>query len=338
MSADTLPRVGTGSPITPDQDFTAARRALKRQLPRIVATNQRNPAEADEVGETNKTAVLRSRFGGREIVVPIRFDRRLVLGSTSELSGTDESGVVHVRLTADSPEGILRLSISATFTDSLLPSEILPFAQIVRCARHGETIDMSFADQLVVGSAMSLPEDDIDEFDAYVDLVERMDRFQRMTGSSFPMPERLSGKDLDELDTAERLLAGGDVEWSWAKATVTLAEDPRERLDSDPENSEMHVSIGGDYLVEIAGQTILIGQVRQTFSAGSIDVSPNGDESGGVDVELRPGQDSTAVARLTSRAHFDPYDRSDTERVELSIDALRAFDEGSSSLAAQVRG
>lgn len=270
--------------------------------------------------------------------MPIRFHRRLILGTTSELTGTDESGIVSVRLTAEAPGSTLRFGISAAISDEALPSEILPFGLLIRCAQNGETIDLSFAGETMVGSVMSLPDDDIEEFASYVDMVERIDRLQRMTGTSFPMPSRLSGEELEELDVAERLLSGADVPWNWAKASITMTVDPRDRLETGSQDAEMAVEVGGEYLVEIAGQSILLGTISQSFTAGLLTVTPSVDSAGEFDVQLRPGKNQTAIARLTSRAHFNPYDRTDVERVHLSADALHAFDEGSASLAAQVRG
>lgn len=330
MSGNTLLRVDTGSSKgvkTPDRDLARVRQILSRPHPTVVAADSRTNAAPEGVGAINERALLRSRLDGRQFLLPVRFHNRLILGTTSELSGTDDSGRVSVRLAGDSLGDTLRFSISAVMPDTALPSEILPFAQLIRCAQHGETIDLSFAGRSMVGSVMSLPEEDIDEFDSYVDLVERMDRFQQMTGSSFPMPSRFSGRELDELDTAERLLTGSDVEWEWAQATVVMTEDPRDRLGLDPDDPEMNVSIGGDYFVEIAGESILIGQVLQTLTAGSMNVSPSSDGSEDVDVELRPGKNPIATARLTSRAHFDPYDRRDTERVEVSAVRIETLEQ-----------
>jgi len=336
MASDTLLRVGTKPPRASTVDFSGALRAMRRRVPAVVAPDGRSVREREGVGEINQPAHLVSRLDGRRFVLPIRFNRRFLFGDASELTGSDETGLVSVHLTADHPGAELRFRLTAEVPDSARPFEILPFAQLLRCAQHGATIDLVLAGRTVVGSVTAFPDEDVSAFDAYVELLERMDLLQRMTGSSFPMPSRLSSDEVEELDVALRLLSGDEVSWNWASAHMTMTVDPQEQ--AALQSSRMEVELSGEYFVEIAGRSVLLGEISQRFVAGSIKVAPSEVITGEFDVELKPGDDKTASARLTSRAHFDPYDRSDRERVQLSADDLQALEAGSGSLASQVRG
>lgn len=202
--------------------------------------------------------------------VPLKFTERTTGLAGSELTGTDSTGALKIRLRGSVESPGLGSDFNYSFPPDALPAQVLPVVRLlarmhppnqVRLRSHGKDMTSS--------TSMSIKGGPTKEF---VERIEALARIQQSCGIYFPVPKTFSKSDLDSISTADRLMNGESVPSTWKEARLSLGvTDPpmlAELIVANYPRAFKFVDPG--FAVNIAGHEVPLGDVEVTLASAQL--------------------------------------------------------------------
>lgn len=227
--------------------------------------------------------------------LPVQFRRRVTLGDTATLFGTDESEAIRVVATVTTRPAGLKLNLRYFAGSPALPRQLLGSLRFLRALRRPNRLGLMVGERSI-GEPEELPADE--EFPQHlVELVRSLAFVQTMSGTEFSMPAKLDDADLRTLREAEALLRGETVSSRWADARLGLSSIDAALLDVVQGGAPFRLEFTAPVLAHISGYEVVLGEAHYVFRVAVIenydelvDAAETGDVSD-APARLRPGDD-----------------------------------------------
>lgn len=236
--------------------------------------------------------------------LPVLFRRRVKVGDTATLLGTDPSGAIRVMATVTTSPPTLKLHLNYAEGDSALPRALLPAFRFLRAAHQPNRLAMRLGDRLV-GEVDELPsEEGFPQH--FIELVRSLAFVQTMTGSEFSLPPEFDHEDRRTLREAEALLLGEAITSKWADATLGLSTIDTDLLAVVDGDGLFRLEFVAPVVARIAGHDLSLGEAQYVFRMAQFDNydelrrKADAGDVAGAQARLRPGADNAYEVTLLS--------------------------------------
>jgi hypothetical protein len=231
------------------------------------------PAAEDPAFRLNGHATIGDTAGAPLGSLALRFDRRHAGRRGGVLSGQDVTGILRLQVRVDTVtrKGNVAFQLGEP-AEELLPGALLPTLRVLRHFNAPNRLQLQIGGTRALQQPAPLPAAE-PVTDAFLRLVEDLERVQAFSQTVFPLPKELTREDMAAIRRAARLVAGERVAIATtgpATFTVTL-RDPQffEKLvvDGTP------LSFGfdeGNYIETIAGVDVPLGPAFVTLSSATV--------------------------------------------------------------------
>jgi hypothetical protein len=203
--------------------------------------------------------------------LPLRFDRRQVGQRGGTLTGQDTTGLLHLSMRVDIADrkGPVHFQLTEPPGD-LLPGALLPTLRVLQHLHAPNRLEVRVGTAALMKPSQLPPGEPVS--DAFLALIEDLERIQSFSRTVFPVPKELSRQDLAAIGRAARLVAGEriPVGSGTVSATITLADAQAfEKLVVD--QTAFLVSFTEDDHTEvIAGVEVPLGPAIATLSSVTV--------------------------------------------------------------------
>jgi CRP-like cAMP-binding protein len=203
--------------------------------------------------------------------LPLRFDRRQTGRRGGTLFGRDPTGLLHLSMRVDLVDQTGRVNFQlAEPPGDLLPGALLPTLRVLQHLHAPNRLEVRVGTSTLMLPSPLPPAQPVS--DAFLAMVEDLERIQAVSHTVFPVPRELSRQDLAAISLAARLVAGERVAVAGgtASATITLT-DPQsfEKLLLD--NTQFAIAFTEDDHIEtIAGVEVPLGPAIATLSSVTV--------------------------------------------------------------------
>lgn len=213
----------------------------------------------------------------------------------SELSGTDATKVLQIKIRIDHPDeagrrtGEIELAVGDIV--GLFPYALVPAADVLRAATSGVELQLCLGSQIIAHAEMA--PDRLAEMRLVADLIEVLHDLQARFGQVFEIPDGITPDDLLHLQALRRFLTDGEAPWpfpSIVTAHITAEHLPeflrRARLCEDQ----------GPLMLPAVDWAVPCGPHR--FEAGPVNLHcPNAILVNRAELEAAAAREHTAHAR-----------------------------------------
>lgn len=294
-------------------------------LPRMTSGAGSTTASTEQAAEVAAGGLLVAvdPGGARRATLPVAFDRRVVTPQVILLEGADTGAVVRVTARLERAAHHLRIGIAMRLDTPHLPSALLPALRFATALDLGGAVEVHLDD-----APEAVPTSVEDWFSevtpAYVDLVARLARIQKLTATTFAMPEVVTHGDVDEIVKADRLLAGETLMGHWTTGKITFERVNLNAFGSNPLDLVFRLESDATYTAEVAGHDIHVGRVAQRILQARITQIERA-EGDTVLITVTAGGDDSIETKLLDPVSFDPFDRERAERIQFQPEDLAAI-------------
>lgn len=191
----------------------------------------------------------------------------------TELTFTDSSGGLTVRMRASQPSAHLHTDFNFRMPPSVLPSHVLPTLRLL-----GSMLKPNRVGLRIVGSdhdAASAPDVHIDAPipAGIVDFVDALARIQAKTHIYFPVPDAITPELAAQVAEVDELLSGTQVEMRWERVTMTIVvpADPQPLAAGLVDIDTAHLQYIGDREEDLFGYKIPIRDVSIELDSAQIE-------------------------------------------------------------------
>lgn len=225
--------------------------------------------------------------------LPVRFRRRVTVGDTATLVGTDASEAVRVVATVEKhpPRFLFKLRYLAG--GQALPQQLLPSFRFLRALRRPNRLGIRIGERMVGGpeelsSALEFPAQ-------LVEVARSLAFIQRMTGVRFPVPAELGSEDLHAIREAEALLRGERQVARWTAASLGFSSIDAALLEVVADGAPFRLEFAAPVSVSIAGHEVELGEAHYVFMVAVIENyeellrAQESENAADVKARLRPG-------------------------------------------------
>lgn len=248
------------------------------------------------------TLVAVDEEGRRINALPVVFRRRVTVGETATLLGTDPSQALRIVATVGTKPPSLKLNLRYSAGGPALPRELLASFRFLHALHRPNRLGLWIGDR-AVGEPDELPAD-AGFPQAFVELVRSLAFVQTMSGTEFPLPSDLDDDDRRALREAEALLRGETVTSEWADATLGLSAIDTDLLQVVDGGSPFRLEFIAPAVVRVAGNDLALGEAQYVFRMARLEnydelrqLADAGDVSA-AEAKLHPGTDDTYEVRL----------------------------------------
>jgi hypothetical protein len=231
------------------------------------------PAVEDPAFRLDGRASISDPAGAPLGSLALRFDQRQAGRRGGVLSGQDITGILRLQVRVDTVthQGNIAFLLGEP-AEELLPGALLPTLRVLRHFHAPNRLDLQIGGTPALRQPTPLPAAE-PVTDAFLALVEDLERVQADPNAVFPLPRELTREDRAAIRRAARLIAGERVAVATnGPATFTIVlQDPQsfEKLVVD----DMPVSFTfteGNYVETIAGVEVPLGPAFVTLASATV--------------------------------------------------------------------
>lgn len=227
--------------------------------------------------------------------IPVHFRRRVTVGDTATLLGTDASGAIRVIATARREPPSFSLNLHYLSGSPAIPRELLSSFRFLRALHRPRRLGVLIGDR-PVGEPDVLPAGT--EFpQSFLEVVRSLAFVQAASGDEFPLQSELGPDDLRSLAEAEALLLGETVSSRWSDATLGLSTIDTELLNVVEGDRPFRLEFVAPVVAVIAGHDVTLGDAHYVFRTAVLEnyselvQASESDDMSEATAYLRPGED-----------------------------------------------
>lgn len=227
------------------------------------------PTDEDRDFRTDATFDVLDESGKPVCMLPIVLAGRTRGDKGAVLTGSDDRGVVTVRLTANL-DRTGSINLKYTLPDSFYPSDVLPSLRFISCCSPPNRVQLRIPGMGPI--ELNLPRRQFAGGAATYRLLAALTHIQVRTNAIFPI-SNLTRQDQLTISKLDTLLRGEVVQFGWKPPlrfgmVVTTAEETGELLERmrEPNNYRLIIEVSET----IAGQAVSIGHCQMTVHGAKL--------------------------------------------------------------------
>ncbi|MBO3741705.1 hypothetical protein [Actinoplanes flavus] len=233
---------------------------------------------------------------GRQVAaLPARLVSRVSGQRGLTLRGRDLTGVIEVRVRLIPELSEFTLSLSTSWSKSLLPTIALPVLRFLRHASPPNTLTLEVGETRIKAGPVDLPEG-VAVSEEQLRIVADLDRLQVVTGNAFPMPFTWNVEDLVQVDCGVRLLDGEAISIGRGPITFTSRDNSLEKAILAGSGSSLSVGSESGYIIEVFGHQLDLGPCIVTVPGPRATSRPSAE--GEFETIVVPGEGKQLELRL----------------------------------------
>lgn len=239
-----------------------------------------SPASTETIDVSMRLAI-QAPDGRQLAALPAKLVERIRASRGVTLHGRDITGTVSTRLRLDLEKQRVSLGLTYEAMPAMLPGAALPVLRFRASAVCPNTISFSVGGTTSSAPVPLPPDPALPE--AYIQLVEGLERLQQAACEPFPVPEEWSIEDQRQVRRGVRLLDGERV--AIGGGTVRfIMEDPRPllRAFTDSPTSAMAFASGDPYVIHVAGHELSLGSCTFYVQRATLDPTSMEPDTSGV--------------------------------------------------------
>ncbi|MEV6797655.1 hypothetical protein AB0M91_04825 [Micromonospora rifamycinica] len=214
---------------------------------------------------------------------------------------TDVTGSVQGRIRADAKDLTLKTKFRFELPEDTLPGTILPALHFIEQCKPPNSMVLLIEDR-EAAPPIKIESPAYKDVGQLLTLVRALDEVQRATGVFFPLPVELTDDEVLDIQLAQKLLTGEVVSDTWSSMTLNSTAGALPSLKASVNRGPNQIMVEAELSLNIAGQTIPLGQTRRVLPNAIVAEWPEIDEAADpdtpVEIEFRPGIDNSATIVL----------------------------------------
>ena len=193
--------------------------------------------------------------------------------SGAELTATDASGGLTLRLRHTGPAAALHSNFHFKMPKDVLPGQVAPTIRLLAGLRKPNRFGLRAvgSDHDMAGGSDVEVQSPVEEWFAVV--LEALARIQTKTQIYFPVPDTISPEEASNVIEADKLLSGGVVEMKWDRVAMTIVvpDNPAPLAAALVELDAARLQYAADRVEELFGYKIPIRGVAIELDSARVD-------------------------------------------------------------------
>lgn len=235
----------------------------------------------------------------------------------STISGRDLSQSILISMEIDSSKSTAQLNMEAKLNPSATPRDLLPAVEFLDKLQPGNRIGIRVPRTKHMLSLADVPGDNEAPISSELaNTIRSLARLQQRAGQHFPIPKKITRKDIKEIVRGINLLDGKKSRGTWSNAVVDTAPGSGRSIRKAAQGADgALLEITAPLEIKISDHILNLGTATYSLKA-MVDTVTEGGE--GDQIRFIPGADNNVEVSLTS-----PSRRIDSSMTQPPVELLR---------------